>query len=371
VGDRPSLPRITFGIIVLNGEPFTRYNLRSLYQFAHQIIVVEGASPHAGAVASADGHSTDGTLDSLRRFRAEEDPDDKVQILTAEQCGHPSGFWPGEKDEQSRAFASRATGDWLWQVDIDEFYRPGDVRAVMQLLSRRPETTAVSFENRIFWGSTDVVVDGLYLRAGAGEFHRLFRFGPGYSYVTHRPPTILDAGGRDLRTVAWVRGSELARQGIYLYHYAMLFPKQVREKCSYYARAFDARDRALPEWAEHVYFRLERPFGVHHTSPRPSWLERFRGEHPAEIRQMIEDIHGGRIAIELRRTDDIDALLASPAYAFRRAMLKAYSRTPLARPAPRGIRRVREIARIPLGGLAAIAWRKLRSLLTLPGRGGS
>ena len=36
-------PRITFGIIVLNGEPFVRYNLRSLYHFAHEIIVVEGA----------------------------------------------------------------------------------------------------------------------------------------------------------------------------------------------------------------------------------------------------------------------------------------------------------------------------------------
>ena len=35
-------PRVTFGIIVLNGEPFTRYCLRSLYPFAHQIIVVEG-----------------------------------------------------------------------------------------------------------------------------------------------------------------------------------------------------------------------------------------------------------------------------------------------------------------------------------------
>ena len=28
------LPRITFGMIVLNGEPFLEYNLRSLYPFA-------------------------------------------------------------------------------------------------------------------------------------------------------------------------------------------------------------------------------------------------------------------------------------------------------------------------------------------------
>ena len=40
-------PRISFGIIVLNGEPFTRYNLRALYPFAHQIIVAEGGGPLA------------------------------------------------------------------------------------------------------------------------------------------------------------------------------------------------------------------------------------------------------------------------------------------------------------------------------------
>ena len=35
------IPRVTFGIIVLNGEPFTRYCLRALYPFAYEIIVVD------------------------------------------------------------------------------------------------------------------------------------------------------------------------------------------------------------------------------------------------------------------------------------------------------------------------------------------
>lgn len=68
-------PRVTFGIIVLNGEPFTRYSLRSLYPFAHEIIVVEGASEKAAAIATPDGHSIGGTLDVLHRFKAKEDPD--------------------------------------------------------------------------------------------------------------------------------------------------------------------------------------------------------------------------------------------------------------------------------------------------------
>ena len=71
-------PKISFGIIVLNGEPFVRYNLRSLYPFAHEIIVVEGAAPAAAGIATADGHSRDSTLDTLWRFKAEEDHEQKI-----------------------------------------------------------------------------------------------------------------------------------------------------------------------------------------------------------------------------------------------------------------------------------------------------
>ena len=98
------LPRISFGIIVLNGEPFTRYCLRSLYPFAHEIIVVEGGHEDTRAVTTHDGHSTDGTLETLRRFVSEEDPEKKVRIVTRD------GFWP-KRDElghvrtaQSRAY---------------------------------------------------------------------------------------------------------------------------------------------------------------------------------------------------------------------------------------------------------------------------
>ena len=118
------MPKITFGMIVLNGQPFIRYNLRALYPFAHQIIVVEGASPGAANICTLDGHSTDGTSDALWDFKAHEDPEHKLTILTAQDEGYANGFWPGEKHEQSQAYAKRATGDYLWQVDVDEFYKP-------------------------------------------------------------------------------------------------------------------------------------------------------------------------------------------------------------------------------------------------------
>ena len=118
-------PRVTFGDHRPQRRAVHRYTLRSLYPYAHEIIVVEGAAPGAVNIATPDGHSRDGTLEVLRRFKADEDPDGKVTDRDRRGRRSPDGFWPGEKDEQSRAYATRATGDYLWQVDIDEFYLAG------------------------------------------------------------------------------------------------------------------------------------------------------------------------------------------------------------------------------------------------------
>lgn len=316
------LPRITFGLIVLNGEPFVRYNLRALYPFAHQIIVVEGAVPAAANVATPDGHSTDGTLTTLRNFKTSEDPEDKLIIVTAEDEGYPNGFWPGEKHEQSQAYARRATGDYLWQVDVDEFYHPEDIHTIWALLGNQPDIAAVSFKMITFWGGFDYLTDGWYLRQGAEIYHRLFKWGPGYRYVTHRPPTVYDAYNQDLRTKKWIHGYELAQRGILLYHYSLVFPRQVKEKCEYYRSAPWAQRVKAHQWAQTSFLGLTHPYRVHNVYDYPSWLEYFDGEHPPQIKALRADVESGRLNVELRQTDDIERLLASPVYALGRWGLK-------------------------------------------------
>ena len=213
-----------------------KYCLRSVYPYAHQIVVVEGASPGGASIATADGHSSDGTLAALRRFKSDEDPDDKVIIVTAEDEGHDDGFWPGEKDEQSRVYAARATGDYLWQVDIDEFYRDVDMQTVLDVLSN-DGVTAMSFKMVTFWGDPGYRVDGWTLRRGADYYHRLFKWGPGYTYISHRPPTVCDERGVDLRDRRWLDARATSALGVRLFHYSLLFPKQVREKGEYYKNA--------------------------------------------------------------------------------------------------------------------------------------
>ena len=313
------LRKVTFGIIVLNGEPFTRYCLRALYPFAHEIIVVEGATLDAAAIATPDGHSIDGTLETLYRFKGEQDPENKVQIVTRD------GLW-SEKDEQSQAYAERATGDYLWQVDIDEFYKPEDMQFILKMLQNDPDITAISFKQITFWGGLDYVTDGWYLQWGAGVYHRLFKWCPGYRYVTHRPPTVHDSQGRNLRGLKWINGSKLAERGVFIYHYSLVFPKQVLDKCKYYSHTdWASHGSEAVEWAYDNFFSLKNPFRVHNVYQYPSWLERFQGQHPPEILRLQQHIRDGRISVELRRTDDIEQVLHLNSYMLRRVALKGLS----------------------------------------------
>ena len=310
------IPRVTFGIIVLNGEPFIRYTLRAIYPYAQEIIVVEGATPGALNIATAQGHSRDSTLETLYGFKRNEDPDDKLQIVTRD------GFW-SEKDEMSQAYAERATGDYLWQVDVDEFYQPADIEAVLGILATDPSITALSFDTITFWGSPSYYVDSWYLRRGAAEYHRLFKWGAGYRYVTHRPPTVVDGQGRDLRAGHWLRGADLRKRGIRMYHYSLLLPKQVLEKCEYYSRAEWAERQGALTWMEEAYLSLRRPYHLHNVFEYPGCLYRYRGGHPLQVDEMWRDISASDSGYEIRERDDVEALLNSPIYQVGRRLVMA------------------------------------------------
>lgn len=299
-------PCITFGIIVLNGEPFIRYTLRALYPFAHEIIVVEGATHGAKNVATPDGHSRDTTLETLHQFKAQEDPDDKLIIVTQD------GFW-SEKDEMSQAYANRATGDYLWQVDVDEFYQPDDIQKIIGFLRDQPDITAVSFKTITFWGAPDYAVDGWYLQRGADVYHRLFKWGDGYTYVTHRPPTVHNAEGQDMRDLQHILAD------VPMYHYSLLLPKQVVEKCDYYSNAEWAKRQGALDWANNAYLSLNRPYHVHNIEEYPSWLYRFDRIHPPQLNAMWDDLNAQNF--DLRQTDDIEKLLDSVGYKIGRGLV--------------------------------------------------
>ena len=316
--------KITFGIIVLNGEPFTRYNLRAIYPFAHQIIVVEGACPGAKNICSKDGHSLDSTLDSLRNFKLNEDTENKLIIITAEDEGKPNGFW-SEKDEMSEAYAKHATGNYIWQVDIDEFYKPDDMKAVMKMLENVQNITAITFRTHTFWGSLKYKVDSMSLRVMIQDVHRIFAWDKGCQYKSHRPPTVVNKDGIDLRSLKWLTAVDMVKQGIYMYHYAFLFPKQVEEKCNYYYNSTWSGGKELSSlsWAEQSYFRLEHPFKVYYNNSELSWLEKFKDTHPPQVIDMFTDVKSGKFSgIYTRKNDNIEELLNDTIFKVKRIFVR-------------------------------------------------
>src|SRR3546814_17245980 len=99
-------------------------------------------------------------------------------------------------------------------------------------------------------------------------------------YVSHRPPTVHDNLGRSQRELRWVDDRMMAAQGIYLYHYSLLFPKQVQEKCDYYQHADWAQRHDAVLWATEVFATLPRPFRVPNVACPPSRLLRHAGGPP-------------------------------------------------------------------------------------------
>ena len=268
------------------------------------------------------GHSTDGTLKSLDEFKKQEDVDNKLKIITK------NGFW-SEKDEQSQAYAEIATGDYLWQVDIDEFYRKKDIVKILELLtSESPD--AVTFKQIAFWGSPNYVTSSFsQISDKCDQYHRLFKWGKGYSYVSHRPPTVLDQNKQNLRDKYWIKGDDLAKSNIFLFHYSLLFPLQVINKCKYYSTLSNHTKKGYSEkaikWANECYFSLSNPFRVHNVYENISWLQRFDQEHPKYASDMWIDACNLELGVQIRNNSDIEILLSTTYYPFAAKFLNSLS----------------------------------------------
>jgi hypothetical protein len=303
-------PKISFGIIVLNGEPFVKYSLRALYDSAHEIILVEGATKNAKAISTPDGHSLDSTLTSINEFIRDEDKDKKVKLITRD------GFWE-EKTQMSQAFASTATGNYLWELGMDEFYLEEDLKKVISILKNDPSITAISFKMKSFWGGIDYTDEGPIF----GDIDRLFKFGPGYRYTEHRPPTVIDDRDRNLRNLKMIDGTTMEKYGIYMHHYYLIFPFQAKNKSIYYASTFN---RDFQKWAKDNYFRLGDPYHVNDNFWSISWLSRYEGKHPEQISKMMSDIRNKIIDVAERNNADIEKLLKSPIYVASTNILRFY-----------------------------------------------
>jgi hypothetical protein len=282
--------KISFGMIVFNGDYVLKENLESLYPFAHQIVITEGPVEHYRKLGYIT--STDSTVDIIKSFP---DPDNKIILI--------QGQWK-EKDEMCNAYASHLTGDYVWHIDCDEIYKPEHMEKVINHIEANQNICySMSFRLLSFYGGFERYISGFEENF---EVHRIQKIIPGRStWKTHRPPTMIwPPTGKTCREMGHVNHYTTDTWGVRIYHYSHTFPKQVKAKMDYYKSwggsgiISNYWDKLFVPWmranSEVEKLAIEKPtLGVQEWIAQrrgPAFTKKFDGKHPDSIENARKDL---------------------------------------------------------------------------------
>ncbi|MHC5060099.1 MAG: glycosyltransferase [Planctomycetota bacterium] len=283
--DRKSDLKFSFIMIVLNGMPFIEYSLRAIYDFAHEIIIAEGAVADCMFAAKPDGSSRDGTVEFIKSFP---DPQNKIKLIQAK--------WP-EKCEMQNEALKHVTGDYVWLIDSDEVYKRSDLEKINQLLRKDPSITQVNFIPDNFWKGLDYIFVSPMFFEHPHHYRRLFKYVPGAQFITHRPPTMVwPDSSVTTEQMHLLDGSQTRQMGIVLYHYSYVEPGQVAQKMEYYDRRGPKEVFGLSrsEWYHQCYNKWTPENRKQIEANYPVWMgdkntrtEIFKGTHPEVMADFV------------------------------------------------------------------------------------
>jgi len=230
-------------MIVFNGDDFLKQTLDSIYPFAHEIVIIEGADKNAMCLANPDGSSTDKTVEIIKNYP---DKYKKIRLI--------QGKWNNKTEEQNE-YLKFMSGDYIWHVDDDEIYKHEDIKKVINYLENNPSITAVSFYFINFFKGLNYVTKKI--NSKEKEVWRIFKYKKGSYFTTHRPPTMFDPEtSKIMNKENPLQASILAGEGIFFYHLSYITNKQIREKMIYYTQfRLNEGDAGIPFVKTFSFFR--------------------------------------------------------------------------------------------------------------------
>lgn len=271
--------KMSFVIIVLNGMPFLKAALESIYKSAHEIIIVEGAVKKARFSATKDGHSIDGTISFIKKFK---DDKNKIKLMSP-------GFWE-DKCSMQNAGLKEVTGNYVWLVDSDEVYKKKDIEKIIQILKEDSTITQINVPMLHFWKDYDHIISSDILRSKGVA--RIFKFEKGNYFSTHRPPTLKSKEKSKI-----IEKDVLENLEIYCYHYSYILPMQVKQKLTLYKLygwekpwKIDLDDwysNCFAKWTIENKDKIEEKYGIW-TCDKNSKTEKFLGVHPKSMRCIMD-----------------------------------------------------------------------------------
>ncbi|MFX0200139.1 MAG: methyltransferase domain-containing protein, partial [Candidatus Hodarchaeota archaeon] len=289
-------PKFSFVMIVLNGMPFIEYSLKSVYDFAHEIIIVEGAVEKCMFAANPDGSSTDGTVEFIKSFP---DTQNKIRLI--------QGKWP-EKCEMQNEALKYVTGDYVWLIDSDEVYKREDLEKIKEVLKADPSITQVNFIPDSFWkGPNYIFVSPEFFKQWC-HFRRLFKYITGAVFTSHRPPTMLWPGSdKTTEQIHLLDGTKTRQMGIIFYHYSYVLDKQVKQKIELYHRygwgenwnidLLEWYNECFLKWTPENRQEIDSKYPIW-TGDRDSHTLHFTGTHPEVMKDFVEKYYDSKTAIE-------------------------------------------------------------------------
>ena len=135
--------KISVLMSVFNAMEYLPYSLKSIYDFADEIIISDGLIEQFNKdknILSDNGKSCDGTVEFVKEFP---DPGKKIKF--------ESGGWEWEK-EKRQATVDMASGDWMMTVDSDEVYKPEHLANIRKGIKARPKVLSIWAKHLRFCG---------------------------------------------------------------------------------------------------------------------------------------------------------------------------------------------------------------------------
>lgn len=290
--------KLTFGIIVLNGDFFLRQVLESIYPFAHAICIAEG--PVSYWAQNGCAGSTDDTVAIIKNFP---DPKNKIRLT--------QGVFK-EKDDQCRAWFNLVPADTSYVVcnDADEVHTPENILKLIKFLEKE-NPTSVGFKSDSFFGGFDRIIGGF---ERDHSFKRVLKYIPGCIYRTHRQPTLSMVTSSAATDVSYtdimgkdITGNQLYEAtGITMWHGSYVSPKAVYEKIKYYENAVIAPGKCIPNYFHDVWlkwvlaedderFEIEKKYnGVQEFMPEARgecFTIPYEGKHPEVIERYFPELN--------------------------------------------------------------------------------
>jgi hypothetical protein len=256
-------------ITMFNEMEFAPLVLASLYTKVDQIICVEGAVKNNSG-ASEDGHSTDGTLEFLKEFKQNNDPDDKLNLISINR--------PWESlEEQKQCFLDLTQpGDILLINDADEYYLPEDIDRIKKFFDRNPYASELVPTFLHFYRDfSHIAVPG---PEWSCQHQRIIKH-PGYGAKYNSHPVLTDSEGH----CTYFSGHYQPRRfvpssPIYIWHYGYArsnMDDRMKQKQEYYTKELAKHDNANQKFDEKI------SAWFHKTEP----VLCYNGEHPPVMKQ--------------------------------------------------------------------------------------